>query len=406
MKIAYINVVKDGSTGFIIRDIINDGLKEDQVKLFFGRGRRSSNPKFVKFCPEIIFKINSLISKITGNIYGFKYFSTFCLIKEIEKFDPVIVHLHMLNGYIVNVYLLIKYLKKKNIATIITLHSENYYTGNCGTANSCDTWKMGCNGCKNHKETINSYFFDTTQSNWKKMKKSFCGWKNVGLYAVSPYVQNRAIESEIMKDLKINCILNGLNTTIFKYHQEYEKIIYLKENLKNKTIVLHISSGINDPVKGFDFFKKITQEFTDHPDYIFLLIGANKKIELQKNVINIGIVQDKKILSEYYNLANITLLTSKKETFSMIVAESMCCGTPVVGFKAGGPESIAISEYCSFVDFGDISAIKKEIVKMKDTQFDFLHMSKTAIKKYSSERMAKDYKKVYMDFIKKEKGRV
>jgi glycosyltransferase involved in cell wall biosynthesis len=37
----------------------------------------------------------------------------------------------------------------------------------------------------------------------------------------------------------------------------------------------------------------------------------------------------------------------------MIVAESLCCGTPVVGFKAGGPESIAIDDYCVFVQFLD-----------------------------------------------------
>ena len=41
-------------------------------------------------------------------------------------------------------------------------------------------------------------------------------------------------------------------------------------------------------------------------------------------------------LAEYYSLVDVTVITSFHETFSMVVAESLSCGTPIVGFKAGG----------------------------------------------------------------------
>ena len=43
----------------------------------------------------------------------------------------------------------------------------------------------------------------------------------------------------------------------------------------------------------------------------------------------------------------------------MIVAESLCCGTPVVGFKAGAPEQITIKEYSEFSEFGNIEILKE-----------------------------------------------
>lgn len=48
----------------------------------------------------------------------------------------------------------------------------------------------------------------------------------------------------------------------------------------------------------------------------------------------------------------------------MVTAESLCCGTPVVGFLAGGPESIAIEKFSAFVEYGDLNAIKESICKI------------------------------------------
>ncbi len=39
----------------------------------------------------------------------------------------------------------------------------------------------------------------------------------------------------------------------------------------------------------------------------------------------------------------------------MVTAESLCCGTPVVGFTAGGPESIAIDAFSNFVEMEILS---------------------------------------------------
>ena len=73
---------------------------------------------------------------------------------------------------------------------------------------------------------------------------------------------------------------------------------------------------------------------------------------------------DKHLLAQYYAMADVTLLTSKKETFSMICAESLCCGTPVVGFRAGAPEQIALPTFSSFVEYADEDALYHEVIEM------------------------------------------
>lgn len=47
----------------------------------------------------------------------------------------------------------------------------------------------------------------------------------------------------------------------------------------------------------------------------------------------------------------------------MICAESLSCGTPVVGFTAGALEQISLKEYSEFLDNGDTDGMFKVINK-------------------------------------------
>ena len=56
----------------------------------------------------------------------------------------------------------------------------------------------------------------------------------------------------------------------------------------------------------------------------------------------------------------------------MMTTESLCCGTPVIEFKAGGPESIALESFSSFVEYGDIDVLERElriVLKNKKNQY-------------------------------------
>lgn len=67
-------------------------------------------------------------------------------------------------------------------------------------------------------------------------------------------------------------------------------------------------------------------------------------------------------------MADVLLLCSQKETFSLACAESLCCGTPVAGFKSGAPEAIFKGPYAVFVEYGDLQALHgklKHVINVK-----------------------------------------
>ena len=94
-------------------------------------------------------------------------------------------------------------------------------------------------------------------------------------------------------------------------------------------------------------------------------------------------------------MADVTVITSKKETFSMICAESLCCGTPVAAFKAGGPETIALADYSAFADYGDMDALINCISNFFNINTESQEISLLAQKKFDKQVMSEEYIDIY-----------
>lgn len=402
MKILQVNVVyKKGSTGKIVYDIHNE-LQQRGIEsiVCYGRGEKISEPNVYKTSSESLAKFNALRSRITGLQYNGSFIATNKLIKIIKKEKPDVVHLHCINGYFVNIYKLLKFLKVNKINTVLTLHAEFMYTGSCGYSLDCTKWKDvgGCRQCPILKEATHSYFFDRTHTAWKKMKEAFKDFDNLIVTSVSPWLMDRAKQSIILEGKNHCIILNGIDTNNVFYPRKFE---YLKEKhgIRDEKILLHVTASFSSEIKGGKYIIQLAKLLENENIKIIVIGNNDNDLELPSNIIDVGRVNDQKELAAYYSMADITVITSKRETFSMVCAESLACGTPVVGFKAGAPEQISLPEYSEFVEYGDIDRLEhivSEWIKRK------IEVSNDIIKKaqdyYSKEKMCNEYKKIYDNF--------
>lgn len=402
MKILQVNCVyKKGSTGKITYDIHSELLKRGiESVVCYGRGEKINEPHVYKTCREGYSKINHLLSELTGVMYGGCFFSTNKLIKIIKKEKPDVVHLQCINGYFVNIYRLVSWLKKHDIKTVLTLHAEFMYTANCGHALDCDKWQTGCGHCPRLKQETKSFFIDRTHKSWMKMKKAFDGFNdNLVVTSVSPWLMERAKLSPILNDKKHEVVLNGVNTDVFHFYDTSE--LRSQMGLTGVKVIFHATPSFDDNInniKGGYHVLKLAEKMLNE-NVKFVVAGSHPEgLKVPPNVILLGKVSDQELLAKYYSMADVTLLTSKKETFSMVTAESLCCGTPVVGFKAGAPEQIAIPEYSSFVDFGDLESLHEEMKKLLAESFLKIDIALTSNCKYAKQTMTENYLKIYEEF--------
>lgn len=400
MRILQINCWYDmGSTGKIVQAIHSYALLHGHESyVIYGMGQKNDDLHAFRTTSPLLRKAQSFCTRLTGYPYGGCPWGTFHALNYIQKIKPDIVHIQCMNGYMVNIYSILKFLKAHEIPTVITNHAEFMFTGGCTHAVDCEQWKTGCIKCnKIGKEHPKSYFFDRVKEEWELMQNAYKGFKNLYICCVSDWLRNRARQSPFYHGYKVETVLNGVNTDIFNSHLVNYRLLREKLGLRNRKIVIHVTPGFDSPIKGGKHVVEMARRF---PYVDFLVVGDGKRIpQYPANLKFAGRINDQKLLSDIYALGDVTLLTSLRETFSMVTAESLCCGTPVVGFKAGGPETIALRDYSSFVEQGDDDQLYLQLNQMLSKQFDKKKFSQIACETYSDQTMCRNYFKVYEELL-------
>ncbi len=402
MRVLLVNNYYDfGSTGKIVKDI-RYYLEANGVDTFvaYGRGRKEKDPRVYKYCREIEAKVQGVYSILSGNLYGGSPFSTQRLISYIKRIKPDVVNIHCINAFSTNIPVLLDYLASTNIKTIVTHHAEFFYTGNCTHALDCNKWKSieGCKDCI-RKEGTGKLGIDMVKTNWRRMMSSVVKFDKNDLISivVSPWVKNRIEQSPIWNKYSSVVVKNGIDTNVFRYRKDANIILpSLATFHQYKKICLHVTPRFTtkSSIKGGQFVFPIAESM---PDVLFIIVSVftEQGISTPGNVLLWGKAETQKELAALYSIANVTLLTSERETFSMVCAESLCCGTPVVGFKAGGPESISLREFSSFVDYGNVESLVEEIRHTFNNHFEHEEISKNSIPIFDRNTMGKEVLGVY-----------
>ena len=365
MRILLINVVKSkGSTGNIASSLYR-GYKRlgHDTYFIYGRGPNDNDDHIYKPTLEVESKLHHLLSLFTGNMYGGMHISTSRIIHRIKKIDPDVIHLHCLNGYFVNIYRLIRWLKKSKYKVILTHHADFMLSANCGIAMECEKWRTNeCRACKHVKEFNGKCSLNRTHHFYKKMYKVFKDYPKDKLIitGVSPWLVSRVRSSPIYKEYSVSSVLNPVDDFFLE-------TIDVKRN--NKQILL-VTPDYYDELKGSKYLVELARKMKD---YHFIVVDA-KEQEIDK-LDNMDVIYhpSKERLRELYQSSRCTLLLSKRETFSMVALESTISGTPVIGFKNGGTESWLGED--NFVEYGDISSLIESIKnidnKVVDSKFQF-----------------------------------
>lgn len=398
MKVLQVNCVyNSGSTGKITRDIHIELLKNGHESVVcYGRGTKTQDAGVYKTCGELYSKLNNLLTRFTGILYGGCFLSTNRLISIIKKEKPDIVHLQCINGYFVNIYRLVSWLKKSKIKTVLTLHAEFMYTANCGHSYNCEKWKTGCDNCPVFKKETKSLFFDSTARSFKKMKKAFNGFDdNLIVTSVSGWIMNRAKQSLILGNKKHTVISNGLNIDNF-YPCDCEELRKNLELTDAKTVLFVTPVFSLDPnqIKGGYYVAELAKKM---PDMKFVVVGnTTPNLSLPENMIDIGRVENQSKLAEYYSVADVMVITSKADNYPTVCLESNCCGTPVVGFDVGGVRETIFDGMGTTVEHGDMDALSDEVRKYAALKSS---ISKETIQqcraRNSRSRMTEDYINLY-----------
>ncbi len=267
-------------------------------------------------------------------------FGTIVSAHFMNKSDADIVHLHWVNYSMLG----IKTIKKISKPMVWTFH---------------DMWAfMGCE----HSDNLNSpnrYIegYDKTNKNvqgidvnkiaWRAKKKH---WKDIKFNIVTPskWLQECTRKSYLLKNANIFNIPNVIAEDKFynKKKSDVRKKLMLDAD---KNYILFGAFNTKSYNKGGDLLyeaiKKLEPENTEL--IIFGASGSNKKYNIPTRYM--GYINDESKLNDLYNAADVFVIPSRLDNLPNTVLESICCGTPVVGFNIGGLPDMIIHKHNGYL---------------------------------------------------------
>lgn len=384
MKVLQVNVCLNTlSTGRITEQIGQSVIKEgwESYVLSFGPILNSQS-KVLKnggFVSRFVHRIANRFLDAQGY---FSYFETKRNIKEIERIDPDIIHLHNIHDCWLNFPLLFKYIISHNKPVVWTFHDCWAFTGHCmyfDDAN-CSKWLDQCYNCPLCK----SLSLDRSKANYLYKKHLFTKVRRMTIVPVSNWL-NRLVKESYLKNYNIRTIHNGIDTELF---QNTHGNLREKLCIENDFVVLGVASSWGQSKGLYDF-----AELSKDARFKIILVGVPDEIakKLPSSIICISKTDSQTELAQYYSIADVFVNPTYHDNYPTVNLEALSCGTPVITYDTGGsPECITDETgklynplLGSVIEKGNIEALRRTILQYSDESADLRNQRSIACREYA-----------------------
>lgn len=213
--------------------------------------------------------------------------------------------------------------------------------------------------------------------------------------------------SAALKQMMLECDMQGqyalvsntINTSLFNYQQ------------KSKTDVfkfLHISTLVDEHKNGTGLLRAYKRLLDTGKAYHLTIISDGDIKPIENYAKSLGIEpkhlkfegkQDPSGIAEYLKISDACVQFSNYETFGIVAAEALCCGTPVISTRVGFLTEFLEEKVGLFVGIGNENELSQAMLNIQNIDFDHKGNSALFSKRYNPKRIAHDYSKIYSDVL-------
>lgn len=260
--------------------------------------------------------------------------ATRSFLRQVEDFDPTVVHLHNLHGYYLHIPTLFDWLRSSGLPVVWTLHDCWTMTGHCAffPPEGCRHWERGCRDCPNTSCYPACHGVARAAANYRLKESLFTSLPRVVLVPVSHWLDS-VVEHSFLRELPRRVIYNGIDLTTFAPQPGLRAPA-------SSPLLLGVASRW-DSRKGFHHFAELRRLLPARWRIRLIGLDEGKMRKLPRGIEGLPRIADATTLSRHFAEATVFANPSRAEGNNITKMEALACGTPVVTFNTGGaPEGI------------------------------------------------------------------
>jgi glycosyltransferase involved in cell wall biosynthesis len=253
-----------------------------------------------------------------------------------EQFDPDIIHLHWVAGFVDHEQF---FQRNRHRKFVWTLHDMNPFTGGCHHADGCSRFTGDCKGCPQLSGTVDEDYAGEVLT--AKMRSlAHLAPHQLTIVAPSQWLLSLSAQSRVTGRFRHVHIENP------SFHQGLitETSAQLRAALKlplDKKVVVFVSDNLRNPRKAVSLLFGAVKEMRRSGEVHLVGLGQRTDQPAGLSITFPGTIRDQQTLARYMACADVVVNTSIAENSPLVLIEALSCGTPVIGFEVGGiPELV------------------------------------------------------------------
>lgn len=156
----------------------------------------------------------------------------------------------------------------------------------------------------------------------------------------------------------------------------------------------------------FDSLSSVVQQLNAPVELV--VVGRGPLIDTYKNKsfdhpVTFLDYLSKKELSDLFNSSSFLLVASDTETFSVITAEALCSGLPVLASNKGALPELIFDD-CGLLVENDLSSWARGIVEIASKKWERLDISKRYQNRFTIEKITSEFNEVYNSTLSPTQG--
>jgi len=380
VKIVIVNASDAGGGAEHISSKLADGLREKghDVSFLCGQAHHSSSRAMMGPADWVLGRTIKRIGYADAVSLAALRF-----LKYPEVRDADVIHFHNLHGFYFGLAMLPKIIAAK--PCVWTLHDCWAISGGCYWQLGCQNWLQSCESCPGHGTHPITGIFDTASAMLRMKRRAFKAMVQHGslITGVSDWMTERihqAFNAAGLDTSRIRCLPNFVNIPA-----DDDALPVLPDSLPTgKPIILLVAANINNRSKGMSTALGALQHNLGI-DFSLVTVGEPfsdtmlQQYGLAGRTAQLGRLDDRRQLAAIYRAAMVTIVPSMAESFCLVAAESIACGTPVIASDVMALPGLVRNGQTGFLakvgDAEDFSKKIKEVLGMAHEDYCQLRSS-------------------------------